>query len=60
MPRPKPPNPLKGRQVRLSDIEWAMLQHLGGAEWLRNVLNKTSPLPKRFYQSLIPKDKNDK
>jgi hypothetical protein len=37
-----------------------MLQHLGGAEWLRNVLNKTAPLPKKFYQSLILKDKDDK
>lgn len=44
----------------MSDIEWAMFKHLGGAAWLRNVLNKTAPLPKKYYQSLILKDQNDK
>lgn len=38
MPRPKPPEPLKARHIRLSDREYAKLKELGGAAWLRRFL----------------------
>jgi hypothetical protein len=50
MPRPKPPEPLIGRQVRMSDRQWIVLNHLGGAEWLRKLLDKKDPFPKQYYE----------
>lgn len=49
MPRPKPPEPLKSRFIRLSDKQWMILQQLGGAEWLRETLEKKAPMPKKYY-----------
>jgi len=49
MPRPKPPAPLKARFVRLSDKQWMIFQQLGGAEWLRVLLEKKAPMPKKYY-----------
>lgn len=40
MSRPKPPEPLKPRAVRMSDTEWDLLKHIGGADWLRSRLAK--------------------
>lgn len=40
MPRPKPPAPLRPRNIRLSDAHWLLFQTLGGADWLRKRLNK--------------------
>ena len=51
MPRPKPPEPLIGRQVRMSDRHWMILQQLGGAEWLRNILDKKAPMPRKYYDT---------
>jgi len=59
MPRPKPPAPLKARYVRLSDVEWMIFKQLGGAEWLRETLDKKAPLPKKFYDNLL-RTQNDK
>ena len=53
MPRPKPPEPLIGRQVRMSDRQWMILNQLGGAEWLRILLDKKAPMPKQYYQLKI-------
>lgn len=39
MPRPKPPEDLKPRQVRLSERQWQRLLALGGADWLRRTLS---------------------
>ncbi len=50
MPRPKPPEPLLGRQVRMSDRHWMILQELGGAEWLRNLLDKKAKMPAKYYR----------
>jgi len=58
MPRPKPPEPLKGRQIRVSDRQWVILQHLGGAEWLRNLLDKKDPFPKKYYERLKDDNRN--
>ena len=52
MPRPKPPEPLKGRQVRLTDTHWMILQRLGGAEWLRALLEKKAPMPAKYYKTM--------
>jgi hypothetical protein len=51
MPRPKPPEPLIGRQIRMSDRQFAVLNRLGGAEWLRKLLDKKDPLPKKYYDA---------
>lgn len=40
MPRPKPPEELKPRCVRLSDAEWAVFKTVGGVDWLRSRLAK--------------------
>ena len=56
MPRPKPPAPLVGRQIRLTDKQWMILQQLGGAEWLRELLEKKAPMPAKYYQTI--KEKN--
>jgi len=50
MPRPKPTETLLGRQVRMSDRQWMILNQLGGAEWLRNLLDKKAPMPKKYYE----------
>jgi hypothetical protein len=51
MPRPKPPAPLKARYVRLSDVHWLIFKQLGGAEWLRETLDKKAPMPKQYYDT---------
>lgn len=43
MPRPKPPELLKSRFIRLSDTEWETFKSLGGADWLRKFM-RTKPL----------------
>jgi len=53
MPRPKPPEPLLGRQVRMSDRQWIIFNHLGGAEWLRTLLDKKDPFPKKYYDVVL-------
>lgn len=58
MPRPKPPEPLIGRQVRMSDRHWLILQQLGGAEWLRTVLDKKAPMPKKYYDNELARMQN--
>lgn len=47
VPRPKPPEPLKGRQMRLSDSEWIAFKELGGADWLRKMM-RSKPL--RYHE----------
>ena len=58
MPRPKPPEPLIGRQVRMSDRHWIILNHFGGAQWLRDLLDKKDPFPKQYYERLKDDDRN--
>ena len=58
MPRPKPPEPLLGRQVRMSDRHWLILQQLGGAEWLRTILDKKAPMPKKYYDNELARINN--
>ena len=58
MPRPKPPMPLIGRQVRMSDLEWMIFQDLGGADWLRELVKKKAKFPTPYY-ILKLKEQND-
>ena len=59
MPRSKPPAPLKARFVRLSDKQWIIFNQLGGAEWLRETLDKKAPMPKQYYDVLLKEKLND-
>ena len=59
MPRPKPPEKLLGRQIRMSDRQWIILNQLGGAEWLRDILDKKAPMPKQYYDKLLQEKQND-
>jgi len=51
VPRPKPPEPLKPRFMRMSDRQWMIFTQLGGADWLRGLLEKKAPMPKKFYDN---------
>ena len=59
MPRPKPPMPLKGRNLRMSDVEWLMFQELGGAEWLRQYVKKKAKFPQQHYLTFKQEKTND-
>jgi len=37
----------------MSDRQWIILNHLGGAEWLRNLLDKKDPFPKKYYDAVL-------
>jgi len=58
MPRPKPPEPLIGRQVRMSDRHWIIFNHLGGAQWLRELLDKKDPFSKEYYKRILDDNRN--
>ena len=60
MPRPKPPAPLKVRYVRLSDKQWLVLNQLGGPIWLREILEKKAPMPKKYYDNFLQPTKEIK
>jgi len=60
MPRPKPPMPLIGRQVRMSDLEWLMFQDLGGAEWLRTWIKKKAKFPTQHYMLKLKEQDDSK
>jgi hypothetical protein len=53
MPRPKPPEPLRPRVIRLSDKQWLVLKQLGSAQWLRELLDKKAPMPKKYYERIL-------
>lgn len=53
MPRPKPSEPLIGRQIRMSNKQWIIFNQLGGAKWFRELLDKKAPMPKQYYNVII-------
>lgn len=56
MPRPKPPEILKPRYLRMSDSEWAKFKEMGGADWLRKIMRAR---PLAYYEVFErPKDDN--
>ena len=59
MPRPKPPEKLLGRQIRMSDRQWIMFNELGGADWLRKLVEKKALMPKQYYDKLLQEKQND-
>ena len=58
MPRPKPPEPITFRNIRMSDRQWIIFNQLGGAEWLRGFLEKKAPMPKQYYDNELARIKN--
>ena len=58
MPRPKPPEPITFRNIRMSDRQWIIFNQLGGAEWLREFLEKKAPMPKQYYDNELARLKN--
>jgi len=36
-----------------------IFNQLGGAEWLRGLLDKKAPMPKKYYDKLLQGEKND-
>lgn len=59
MPRPKPPMPLKFRNMRMSDLEWLIFQDMGGADWLRKHLKAKARLPIKHYEAQLKGEKDD-
>lgn len=49
MPRPSPIEPLERADFRLSKRHKQILKQLGGVKWLRAMLDKYAPLPKKYY-----------
>ena len=58
MPRAKPPEPLEPRYMRMSDRQWMIFKQLGGADWLRVLLDKNAPMPKKYYDNEIERIRN--
>jgi hypothetical protein len=50
--------PLKGRQVKMSDLEWLMFKDLGGADWLRTIVKKKAKFSTAYYMLKL-KEQND-
>jgi hypothetical protein len=49
MPRPKPPEVLKGRAIRLTDRHMIIFKEIGGIDWLRKHLDKSAKMPAKYY-----------
>ena len=58
MPRPKPPEPITFRNIRMSDRQWMIFNQLGGADWLRTFLEKKAPMPKKYYDNELARMQN--
>jgi hypothetical protein len=52
MPRPKPQEPIKKTSIRLTERHTIILKQLGGSEWMRKMLDKHAPMPKKYYETL--------
>jgi len=37
----------------MSDRQFIIFNHLGGAEWLRKLLDKKDPFPKKYYDAVL-------
>ena len=37
----------------MSDRQWIMFNELGGADWLRKLVEKKAPMPKQYYDKLL-------
>jgi len=52
MPRPKPLEPRKPREVRFEDSLWTFVQRRGGAKWLRGLV-KTECMRERQVVEML-------
>jgi hypothetical protein len=43
----------------MSDRQWIIFNQLGGAEWLRQMIVKKTPMPKKHYDELL-KEQNER
>jgi hypothetical protein len=43
----------------MSDTEWIKFKELGGAEWLRNYVNKKAKFPTKHYETVARKQGAD-
>lgn len=43
----------------MSDRQWIIFNQLGGAEWLRQIIVKKTPMPKKYYDELL-KEQNER
>ena len=59
MPRPKPVDPLLRVDLRITATHRAMLKQLGGVRWLRKMLEKHAPMPKKYYDQPL-KEQNER
>jgi len=42
----------------MSDRQWIMFNELGGADWLRKLVEKKSPMPKQYYDRELERISN--
>jgi hypothetical protein len=42
----------------MSDKQFAIFNHLGGADWLRKLLDKKDPFPRKYWDALLKGDQN--
>ena len=42
----------------MSDRQWIMFNELGGADWLRKLVEKKAPMPKQYYDNELARIKN--
>ena len=50
VPRPKPLEELRGRQIKLTDRHMMIFKELGGIKWLREHLDKKAKMPAKYYR----------
>ena len=53
MPRPKPAEELRGREIRMSDSQMAKFKSLGGAKWLRDFLDGKTKMKEKPCQPVV-------
>jgi hypothetical protein len=42
----------------MSDRQWMIFNQLGGADWLRALLEKKAPMPKKYYDNELARISN--
>lgn len=42
----------------MSDRQWIMFNELGGADWLRKLVEKKAPMPKKYYDNELARIRN--
>jgi len=42
----------------MSDRQWIMFNELGGADWLRKLVEKKAPMPKKYYDNELARISN--